>query len=407
MKRKVLHGVNTPIDPSITFAFERAEDPSRSFSGKLSRGLYARFGHPNFDDLITCLCKMEGGESAALFATGIAATFALFWDKCGIGDHVVVSSRIYGGTRGQIQMLKDKLQLNVSVVDVTDLDAVRKACTSETKILFTEVMSNPELVVADIRALADICHEGENDILLAVDNTFSPLMARPLKDGADVVMHSLTKYVDGESDAMGGALVASMKFIDDMTHPRDGVASLTGAVMHYSVAQMMAVRFNYLEYRVRESSKKAFALARLFARAGLNVRYPLLAPRPGKVLAHHGEEMGGGVFSVEFSNEHNAAMFVNRAIKAELDEPLLPNVRLAHSCVSLGSAHSYAWLTIEANAQAKGPRWNALPFSPVPPGYVRFAMGYAGDLELCLTTYKRLLAESGYLLRPEAEIIHT
>ncbi len=404
-------GVNTPIHRSITHRFPDARDISNVFSGNLPDGvhLYGRFGDPNYVDLCTCLAKMEGGESALVFASGMAATFALFWSTLSVGDHIVVSSRIYGGTRGQIAMMADKLHLHVHVVDITDHALVRSVMHSRTKMLFAETISNPDMVVADIAMLATICKERGNDALFVVDNTFSALIARPLLLGADVVMHSLTKYVSGRSDGLAGALVGKKQLMDNMAHPATGEASFLGAVLHAPYAQELADRFTYIAYRVREASARAYALAELFARAGLCVHYPLLAMNhPINILSSMGSAMGGGVFSVAFASEDEAVLFTNHANSMMVKEPLIPDGTLSITAVSLGSSHTYMWCTTEARAQSKNTKWQALPFHPVPLGFVRIAVGYGGDANVCVAAFAQLLNELGYQMKPPLPpIVHT
>src|SRR3989338_2705275 len=220
-------GVNTPLYPSVTFGFDDAERIAEVFAGGLPEGeyLYGRFGHPNYGDLCTRLAHMEGGEKALVFASGISATFTLFFARLSVGDHIVVSSRIYGGTRGQLAMLAHKLRLKVSIVDVTDHADVLRACRKNTKIIYAESVSNPETVVTDVAMLALIRRKKSKGAVLVIDNTFTPFIMRPLALGADVVMHSLTKSVSGRSDVMGGALVGSSALMDALQHPLHGEAS--------------------------------------------------------------------------------------------------------------------------------------------------------------------------------------
>jgi methionine-gamma-lyase len=393
-------GVNTPIYPSVTYGFGDPKEIATAFALGLSPGqyLYGRFGHPNYEELRIRLAHMECGEDALLFASGIAATFALFFAKLSIGDHIVVSSRIYGGTRGQLAMLADKLRLKVSIVDITDHAAVARACRKNTKLLFAESVSNPEVVVSDISAIARICHSKKRDILLVIDNTFTPLIMRPLLLGADVVMHSLTKYVNGNSDAMGGALVGKKAFMDALAHPSHGEAPLIGGVLHPPVAQEMANRFAYIEYRVREASERAYLLAQVFARAGLRVHYPMLAGSTTTKMLHGMEkEMGGGVLSLAFPSEAEGARFVEVAQSVVVNDPLLGPYPLAIAAVSLGSPHTYLWCTTEARVQSQVKKWSPLPFAPVPYGFVRVAVGYGGSRAHAISQFENVLRKLGYL----------
>jgi len=386
-------GVNTPIYPSITFGVDGARKPAEYFANGIPEGeyLYGRFGHPNYRDLRTRLSLLEGGEDALLFGSGIAATFTIFFSLLSVGDHIVVSSRLYGGTRGQIAMLAQKLRLKVSVVDVCDMNAVRKACTKNTKLMYVESLSNPEVVFADIPQLAAICHTPKRNILLVVDNTFTPLVVRPLALGADVVMHSLTKYVSGRSDMMGGALIGKRSLMQSLAHPGTGEASLVGGMLHPPVAQEMAERFYQIEGRVREAGIRAQYLAKLFREHHLTVHYPTSCPMP--TVHYDGDPKGcyGGVLSVHFYSEDEGVRFVELASKEMLADPALGSHPLAISAVSLGSAHTYVWCATEARAQSMVTKWKPLPFAPVPFGSVRVAVGYAGDRAQCFEGFARVM----------------
>ncbi len=386
-------GVNTPIYPSITFGVDNPRKPTEYFSSGIPEGeyLYGRFGHPNYADLRSRLALREGGEDALLFGSGIGATFTILFALLSIGDHIVVSSRIYGGTRGQIAMLADKLRLKVSVVDTNDLRAVSKACRKKTRLMYVETLSNPEVVFADIPQLAAICHTTKRNILLVVDNTFTPIIVRPLTLGADVVMHSLTKYVSGRSDMMGGALIGTRHLMQSIAHPGTGEASLIGAMLHPPLAQEMSERMYQMEERVREASVRARSLAKLFRDHSLRVHYPTTCPMLSTRFPGEPENCFGGVFSIQFNSEDEGVRFVEIASKEILDDPMLGKQPLAISAVSLGSAHTYVWCATEARVQSTQTKWKPLPFAPVPFGSVRIAVGYAGDRALCFAGFYNVL----------------
>jgi methionine-gamma-lyase len=367
--------------------------PAEYFANGIPEGeyLYGRFGHPNYVDLQERLSHMECGEDALLFGSGIAATFTLFFAQLAVGDHIVVSSRIYGGTRGQLAMLAQKLRLKVSVVDVLDLDAVAKACRKNTKLMYVESASNPEVIFADIPKLAAICHTKERNILFVVDNTFTPLVIRPLTLGADVVMHSLTKYVSGRSDMMGGALIGSKALMQSIVHPGTGEASLIGGMLHPPVAQEMAERFYQIEGRVREAGERAAYLAEYFRGRGYAVQYPTSCPMSHTHYGDQPESTYGGVFSVHFASVEEGVHFVDLACAEMLDDPMLGKHPLAAPMVSLGSAHTYVWCATEAYVQSTVTKWKPLPFARVPFGSVRIAVGYAGTRALCFKGFENVL----------------
>ncbi len=395
-------GVNPPLYPSITFAVPEAHVPADYFSAGVPEGsyLYGRFGHPNESLLRQLLSRMEGGEDALVFGSGIAATFTLFFGLLSPRDHIVVSSRLYGGTRGQLAMLASKLQLDVTVVDITNQHHVALALRPETKLMFVETISNPDMVVANIAMLSQACHAPERhiDVLLCVDNTFATLIASPLKDGADVVMYSMTKYLSGRSDMMGGALVGRQSLMRELAHPGTGAASLVGGILHHALAHELAERHVQLKDRVMESSRRAEKLAMLFSGHGLDVRYPTsMHHRREKVqMSRLGPCLGGGVFSVQFATEDEGAAFVNSVRSFVVHDPVLGPTPLAYAAVSLGSTHNYVWCTTEARVAGSVKQWDPLPFAPVGLGFVRIAVGYAGHAKTQIGGFTQVLRKLGY-----------
>ena len=194
-----------------------------------------------------------------------------------------------------------------------------------------------------------------------------------------------------------------------MAHPATGAASAVGAVLHYALAQELAERFVQLADRVKESSRRAHALAKLFVRAGLSVHYPLVSGHPSSAELSQldGELLGGGVFSVAFSSEEEGARFLDRAKDMIIHDWLLGEMPLIIPAVSLGSTHTYGWVTTEARAQGKVVKWPALPFKPIPYGFIRIAVGYAGCRALQFTAFENALRALDYTIAPEPDYFHT
>lgn len=370
------HGVNAPTDSSVTFVVDDIDDFGRWFMGTDGvpdgKYLYARQSHPAAVHLGKMLAAMEGAEAGYVTASGISACgIAMLRFACA-GDIIVVSDRIYGGTRAFCNMIAERFAIDVIPVDITDLQAVEFACThgggSRAKLLFTEVVSNPDLVVADIPALAEItCRCG---IPLIVDNTFTPLSIRPVALGADVVVHSLTKYVSGTSKATAGGIVGKREFVRSLMHPTTGLLMLFGPVLSPESADKLREHFAALPLRVAEASKRAMDTALRLSDEEFLVLYPGLPSSHGfnRFLSMTNESSHGGVLSVVFGSHKEAKRFTS----------LLAKTGFAKISVSLGSAHAYVYPY--GSDETFPPLWKKpLPFAPIPQGLVRIALGYEGD----------------------------
>jgi Cystathionine beta-lyases/cystathionine gamma-synthases len=196
-------GVNPSISDSSTYTFLSAKTMFDTFEGHADGCyLYSRHTSPSNLYLGEALAAMEGTETANVSATGMGAITPTILQFCGAGDHIISSRTIYGGTYAFLKNFAPRFNLETSFVDITKLDVVEAAITPNTKILFCETVSNPLLEVADIAGLAKLAKK--HNLKLLVDNTFSPLSVSPAKLGADVVLHSLTKFINGSSDTMGG-----------------------------------------------------------------------------------------------------------------------------------------------------------------------------------------------------------
>ena len=225
-------GVNPSISDSSTYTFLSAKTMFDTFEGNAEGCyLYSRHSSPSNLYLGEALAAMEGTETANVAATGMGAIVPTIMQLCYAGDHVVSSRTIYGGTYAYLKNFAPRLNINTAFVDITNIDAVEAAITENTKVIFCETVSNPLLEVADIAELSKIAKK--HGVKLLVDNTFSPLSVSPAKLGADVVLHSLTKFINGSSDTMGGVMCGTQEFIDELRSVNDGASMLMGASMDY------------------------------------------------------------------------------------------------------------------------------------------------------------------------------
>ncbi|HZL87637.1 MAG TPA: PLP-dependent aspartate aminotransferase family protein [Pirellulaceae bacterium] len=243
---------------------------------------YSRSGNPTRKAFETTLASLEGGVRALAFATGMAATTCATM-ILSAGDHIVAGSDIYGGTYRLLHKVVNRLGIRVTLASSTDLTAFEKAITPETKLAWIESPGNPLLSITDIRAVAGICHR--HGILLGVDNTFaSPVLTRPLELGADIVMHSATKYIGGHSDLLGGALVVKDKHLYDRLY---FVQNATGGVMGPLESFLASRGLKTLELRVREQSRTAQRLTEWLSQDARvsRVLYPGLPTHSGHEIA--------------------------------------------------------------------------------------------------------------------------
>ena len=333
-----------PIVLSTTF--ERAAD------GSFPSGyIYTRSGNPNRTALEECLTALEGGAASAAFGSGLAAAMAVF-QALAPGDHVIVPDDAYHGVSRLVREIMAPWGLQASVVDMTNLDAVRAALRPNTRLVWVETPSNPLLKISDIAALAAIAHEA--GARCAVDNTWAtPVLQQPLLLGADLALHATTKYLGGHSDVLGGAIVAreSDAFFERVRF----IQGNGGAVPSPFDCWLILRGIRSLAYRMRGHAENAARVADFLSTqpAIERVHYPGLASHPGHAVAARQMRSGGGMLSVEVRGGEPAAM------------ALAARVRLFTRATSLGGVESL----IEHRASVEGPE------SRTPPGLLRISVG--------------------------------
>ena len=301
-------GVNPSISDSSTYTFLSAKKMFDTFEGNAEGCyLYSRHSTPSNLYLGQALAAMENTEAANVTASGMGAITSVLLQLCGSGDHIVSSRTIYGGTYAFMKNFLPKLNIQTSFVDSTRMDKVEQAITPKTKVLYCESVSNPLLEITDLRAMAALAKK--HGLKMVVDNTFSPLSVAPAVLGADVVIHSLTKFINGSSDTVGGVICGTQAFIDELRNVNDGACMLLGPTMDSLRAASILKNLRTLHIRMQQHSKNALYLAEKFEGAGLKVVYPGLQSHPGHDLYRslYNEAYGyGGMLTLDAGNLERA-----------------------------------------------------------------------------------------------------
>lgn len=321
-------GVNPSISDSSTYTFLSAKTMFDTFEGNTEGCyLYSRHSSPSNLYLGEALAALEGTESANVTASGMGAITAVILQLCSSGDHLVSSRTIYGGTYAFMKNFLRRFHIEVSFVDITDPDAVRAALRPNTRMLYCESVSNPLLEIADIPALSGIADKA--GVPLVVDNTFSPLSISPVKLGAHIVIHSLTKFINGSSDAVAGVVCADKEFCLALKDVNDGAGMLLGSTLDSIRAASILKNMRTLHLRMAKHSANALYLAEKFEKEGLRVVYPGLPSHPGhqKMREQMNPEYGyGGMLTLDTGSLEQANALME----------LMQHENLGYLAVSLG-----------------------------------------------------------------------
>ncbi len=321
-------GVNPSISDSSTYTFLSAKTMFDTFEGNTEGCyLYSRHSSPSNLYLGEAMAQLEGTEAANVYASGMGAISAVIMQLCNANEHIVCSRTIYGGTYAFLKNFLKKFNISTSFIDITDLEIVEQAITTETKMIYCEAVSNPLLEVANIRALSNLAKK--YGIPLVVDNTFSPLNINAAKLGADVVVHSLTKFINGSSDCVAGAVCASSEFCLSLKDVNNGAGMLLGSTLDSLRAASILKNMRTLHVRIKKHSKNAQYLANAFEKDGLKVVYPGLK-------SHQGHETMKMQMNSEYGFGGLMTLDVGSLDKANTLMELMQKEKLGYLAVSLG-----------------------------------------------------------------------
>ena len=380
-------GVNPSITDSATFTFMSEEEMIHAFHGEAPGCfLYSRHWNPTNRYLSDALAAMEGTELAWVTGSGMAAITTTLLQLCNSGDHIITSVTTYGGTFAFLNNYLKKFNIDVTFVNIEDHDSIREAIRPNTKVLYTESMTNPMLQISDIPSLAEIIKG--TDIKLVVDNTFTPMIIAPAQLGADIVVYSMTKFINGKNDMVAGAICASEEFINDISSVNDGTAMLLGPVLDPLRSSMILKNLGTLHIRMQKHSENAMYLALKFKDAGLKFVYPGLPIHPNFELFNEirNPDFGfGGMIAIDLGTAEKAAPFME----------LMQEKGVGYHAVSLGyfktlfsnSGKSTSSEVPEHIQQEMG----------LSPGLVRFSVGLDHNIEHTWQLIKSCLVELNYV----------
>jgi len=380
-------GVNPSITDSSTFTFLGTKTMEDTFEG-IGPGcfLYSRHWNPSNKYLSDAMASMEGTESAWVTASGMAAITCTILQICNSGDHIVSSITTYGGTYAFLKNYLPKFNIEVTFVNPTDLEAIEKAIKPNTKLIYTETISNPLLQISDIPKMADIAND--NNIKLVVDNTFSPMIVAPHLLGAHIVVYSMTKFINGKNDAVAGAICASAEFINSLIDVNDGTAMLLGPALDPLRSSSILKNLNTLHIRMKQHSKNAMYLAHKFTEMGIKVSYPGLE-------THKGHDLLNSMMNAEFG--YGGLIAINMVTKDKADRLMerMQDKGIGYLAVSLGyfktlfsNSGSSTSSEVPDDVQAE---------MGLSPGLVRFSVGLDNDIEATYLLIKDSLEELGLL----------
>ena len=380
-------GVNPSISDSSTYTFLSAKTMFDTFEGNAEGCyLYSRHSSPSNLYLDRALAAMEGTETANVAASGMGAITPTLLQLCSAGDHVVSSRTIYGGTYAFLKNFAPRFGIETSFVDITKLKAVEAAITPQTKVLYCETVSNPLLEVADLKSLSKIAKK--HHLKLVVDNTFSPLSVSPAKLGADVVIHSLTKYINGSSDTVGGVICASQEFINDLKNVNSGASMLLGPTMDSMRSASVMKNLRTLHLRVKQHSYNALYLATQFEKEGLKTVYPGLKSHPSHSLyaTMINPEYGfGGMMTVD----------VGSLAKANELMEMMQAKNLGYLAVSLGF-YKTLFSAPGTSTSSEIPLNEQIEMG-LTDGLIRFSIGLDNDIERTYQMMKACMVDLGIL----------
>lgn len=374
-------GVNPSISDSSTYTFLSAKSMFDTFEGNTDGCyLYSRHSSPSNLYLAEALAKMENTEAANVTASGMGAITSTLMQLCKSGDHIISSRTIYGGTYAFMKNFLPGFGVQVDFVDITKLDLIEQLITANTKVIYLETVSNPLLEIADIKGISDLAKK--NNIKVIVDNTFSPLSVSPKQLGADIIIHSLTKYINGSSDTVGGVICADADFINALKDVNNGACMLLGPTMDSMRSASILKNLRTLPIRIQQHSRNAMYLAKKFEEVGIKAVYPGLESHPGHELYQtmYNEKYGfGGMLTIDAGSLE----------KANATMEIMQEKNVGYLAVSLGF-YKTLFSAPGSSTSSEIPEDEQKEMG-LTDGLIRFSIGLDADIERTFQTMMECL----------------
>lgn len=353
--------LSTPIYQTSTFVFDSTEQGGARFAGKEEGYIYSRLGNPTITVAEEKIAALECGEAAAATSSGMGAISSALWTLLRAGDHVIADKILYGCTFALLSHGMTRYGVEVEFLDTSDLEAVKKAMKKNTRVVYLETPANPNLKISDIEEIAKIAHTNEYTKVV-VDNTFaSPYLQRPLELGADLVVHSATKYLNGHGDVIAGFVVGNKELITEVK--LFGIKDMTGSVLGPTEAHLIIRGLKTFEIRMQRHCENAMKVAEyLNAHPKVSkVYYPGLKDHEGYEIAKKQMTGFGGIMSFELKGGFEAG------------KTLLNNVEMCALAVSLGDTETL--IQHPASMTHSAYTSEELKEAGIPEGLVRLSVG--------------------------------
>jgi O-succinylhomoserine sulfhydrylase len=356
---------STPLFLTSSFTYDSAEEMRATFADETDNNIYSRFSNPNVDEFVQKVCALEGAEAGYATASGMSAVFASFMALMNTGDHLISASSIFGSTHTVITKFLPKWGIQYSYFDINKPETVEALIKPNTKMIFVETPSNPGLEIIDISLLAKIADK--HNLILNVDNCFAtPVLQRPIADGAHIVTHSATKWMDGQGRVLGGAVVGKKELIKEI----HAFCRSTGPAMSPFNAWVLSKSLETLHIRMARHSESALALAKgLEGNPYINwVKYPMLESHPQYAIAKKQMSGGGGIVCFELKGGLQSGMRFLDALKMLT---LTANLGDSRSIASHPASTTHAKLTDEERAKVG-----------ITSGMIRISVGLENALDI-------------------------
>lgn len=353
--------LSTPIYQTSTFIFDSTEQGGARFAGKEEGYIYSRLGNPTTAVAEEKIAALECGEAAAATSSGMGAISSVLWTLLRAGDHVIADKILYGCTFALLSHGMTRYGVEVEFLDTSDLEAVKKAMKKNTRVVYLETPANPNLKISDIEEIAKIAHTNEYTKVV-VDNTFaSPYLQKPLQLGADVVVHSATKYLNGHGDVIAGFAVGSKELITEIK--LFGIKDMTGSVLGPTEAHLIIRGLKTFELRMQRHCENAMKVAEYLNSHSKveKVYYPGLKDHEGYEIAVKQMTGFGGIMSFELKGGFEAG------------KTLLNNVEMCALAVSLGDTETL--IQHPASMTHSAYTCEELKEAGIPEGLVRLSVG--------------------------------